>query len=528
MLLRVTCIALFALLLPAQVTVKSPATEAPKEKTVAELEAEKRDPKKRAEALLESAAKNSASVKPETQVAVLANVGDTIEAINRKKALDYFRQAFTATAALADHPNSRARANAQAGIVGLMSRLEVGEAIAMLKQMEPPARGLDQRTNAAGQIIDGLVKKKDLDTALTVIDALGGTGAFPYRAAQRLFKALPAEDARRLGLFASATSAYAAKQDSVYGDMLVACWDDLPSAMAQSALDTFVKQILGAKDTEFETTTLSGTKGAVHFDNRADLELFKVHYLINRADPKKAKELLDSRPALRSAIEQFPEGPKSIEVQSTNVMRGDRQPPADDQTRARLQAVSENRAAAAMAEVSKDPGKALSLVIDIPLPEVRANVLGAIARSAAEKDPTTANAALGKCVALLDDIKDPMRRIDPWASVADAAHQLKDEKLAQKAIERMLADGNDLLKQDLDKDSPNLALRDNWPSTLAYRRTMIAAAKNLGVDAEPLLDQIKDPDMRLLAQVDYAAALLGRPRRNFSVSVNRGGPPPNR
>jgi hypothetical protein len=519
MLNRAAVLAFAGLVLAAQET--PPA----KEKTVAELEAEKRDPKKRAELLLESAVQASGAVKPETQVAALANIGDCYQLIDRKKAIAYLRQAFTATAALADHPNSRARAVAQASVISFMSKLDVGEAIGMLKQMEPPAAGPDQRTVAAGQIIDGLVQKKDYDTALSVVDALGGTGSFPYRAAQRLFKALPPEDPRRLGLFASATSAYAAKQDSTYGDMLVECWDDLPGDMSKSALETFVKQIQALKeDNSVQTTTLSGNKGAVHFDTKADYELFKVFYLINRVDPKRARELLESRPALRSSIEQFPEGPKSIEVQSMEVNSGNRQPQPGEEASARLHALSESRASAAMAELSKDPAKALSMATTVPSPDTRANLLANIARATADKDPVTAGAALSKCIALLDDIKQPMMRLNAWASVADAAHQLKDPQLAQKALERMLADGAELLRQDMNEDDPNIALRDSWPSTLAYRRSMIAAAKNLGVDAEPLLGQIKDPDIRVLAQVDLAGALLGRPRQSWSVSVNRSKP----
>lgn len=490
------------------------------EKTVAQLEAEKRDPKKRAEKLLDSAAGLTASVHADTMVAALANIGDQFQVLDQKKAAEYLRQAFTTTAALADHPSKNARSQAQGDIVRLMTPINVREAAAMLQQMEPPAKGYDARVFAAGEIAAGLAKKNDFDTAMSVIDTLGGTGSFPYRAAQLVFKAMPAEDPRRLSLFASATSAYSAKQDNAFGRMLVACWDDLPSGMAQSALDTFVKQIAGAKEeNDFTSTTMSGPKGAVHFDRKSDAELFNVMYLVSRMNPKKAKEILESRPALKAALDKFPEGPKSIEVQNTMVQSSSK--PAENSGELQLDALAKSRAAAAIAALSKDPEKALSLASEIPVADVRAYVLATIARSVAEDDPVTANAVLGKCMALLDEVKQPFKRLDSWVAVAAAAHKVKDDQTAQKAISRLLADANDMLKEDANEDSPNQAARDYWPSTGAYRKAMIAAAETLGVDAEPLLSEIKDPDMRLLAQIDLAAAWLGRARQSWSWSVSR-------
>ena len=498
------------------------AQNKPAEKTVEQLEADKRDPKLRGEALLENASALTASVKPETQVATLMHLGANYQTIDRKKAIDYLRQAFTASSALADHPSVGARGHAQASIIGEMSNLDTGEAISMLRQMEAPAKGYDRRSEAAASIIAALAKRKDFDGAIGVVDTLAGSGVFPYNAAQGLFKELPAEDPRRLGLFASATSAYSAKQNNQFADLLVACWDGLPEQMAQTALDTLVKQILNLKDDDhYTTTTISSAKGGVHFDNVAEAELFKVMALVQRVSPEKAKEILDGHLALRSAMDQFPGGQQSMGQTGVSMGSGGGKPSSEAQMKAKLRALSESRGAAAMAALAESPQKALSLVNDIPLPEVKASTLGAIARSVSDKDPVTATAALTKCIALLDDLKDPSNTTEIWADVASAAHQSGDDKIARMALERSLADAGALFKKDTDEDGPNNALREQWPSTNAYRRTMISAAKVLGVDAEPMLDQIKDPDMRVLAQIELAQALLGRPHNRWSTSVSR-------
>ena len=70
--------------------------------------------------------------------------------------------------------------------------------------------------------------------------------------------------------------------------------------------------------------------------------------------------------------------------------------------------------------------------------------------------------------------------------------------------------------------TPNRAWREYWPSTQAYRRALIRAAKLLGVDAEPVLQKINDPDQNVLARISLAQALLGRP---FDRLQSYGGKP---
>ena len=101
------------------------------------------------------------------------------------------------------------------------------------------------------------------------------------------------------------------------------------------------------------------------------------------------------------------------------------------------------------------------------------------------------------------------------------AHKIKDDKLSWQAIDRAMADATALYKLDANEDSPNKALREYWPSTQGYRRIVITAVKLFGVDAEPLLLRITDPDLALLARVEMAQALLERPHDSWSTSVSR-------
>lgn len=88
-------------------------------------------------------------------------------------------------------------------------------------------------------------------------------------------------------------------------------------------------------------------------------------------------------------------------------------------------------------------------------------------------------------------------------------------------MEKALEDIHSLYKADIDEQAPNEALRENWPSTQHFRRVVSMATRLYGVAAEPMLGKILDHELRLLAQIEMAQALLGRPRTSGSISVSR-------
>jgi hypothetical protein len=170
-----------------------------------------------------------------------------------------------------------------------------------------------------------------------------------------------------------------------------------------------------------------------------------------------------------------------------------------------------SRAQAALIAAPKDPDKALDLVAEIPSPPRQAEVLAVIARGVGGNDAVKGRRILARCIGMLDDLKYPDDRVTVWDIVAEVAGIVKDDEIAQRAIEKLLADAAELYKEDTDKDRPNRRGRETWPSTQAYRHALIRAAKLMQVDAETLLPKVTDPDMNVLARVTLAQALLERP-----------------
>ncbi len=483
--------------------------------------AEKPSPTAKAREMLDAAGEVAGGVRPEIQAAALLHIADNYQLLDKKKAREFAGQAFTAAGSLPQDPVKN-RERMQAEIVQVLADIDVPEAVALLRQMQATAGEYDPRWLAIDKIVQVLIQKKDFDTAIELVENIGSTGFFSYTGAGIIFGALPADDPRRTTLFGSAMVAYGAHPHRSFVVLLGGHGLDVPKQMAEAALNSFLREILDKKSEEEHSQTgvsFATAKGTVSFDSREDSELFDVMHIVRTINPKRAEELLETRPGLRAWLEQYPKGTESLRAEgwfwTFTVMGNDKQAADRMKQQGRAQALTETIASSALNAVREDPDKAISLAQTIPAPARRAEILGSIARSVAGKDPDKARGALDKCITLLDEIKNPNDRVAAWDSVADAAHQIKDEKLTSRAIDRALADAAELYKQEEDVEVPNVFLREYWPSTQGYRRAIMRATAILGVDAEPLLLKIVDPELNLFARIAMAQALLGRSQERF-------------
>ena len=114
-----------------------------------------------------------------------------------------------------------------------------------------------------------------------------------------------------------------------------------------------------------------------------------------------------------------------------------------------------------------------------------------------------------------------MDKMGPWDAMIEAAHTIGDHKLAWEFIDNAIDDAAELYKRDWDAESPNRALREYWPSTQSYRGIVWRATDLFGVEAQALLSKIGNPDLALLARVEMAQALLGRPRSPRNIHESR-------
>ncbi|MBS1855112.1 MAG: hypothetical protein JST11_07090 [Acidobacteria bacterium] len=491
--------------------------------------ADKPTPRQKARELLDGAAEMIAATHPDVQVAALFHLADNYADFDRKKALEYFKQAFTAAADPAVGSNAVFAAMMQMEIVVALTELDAGEGVAMLKLIAAPPGGYDVRSFAAARVVGKLVAKGDLDRAIQLAEYMGGAGAYPFEGVSQILGKLKPDDPRFAAVFSQALTAYSVKPDSSFARLLTRYYKDLPAGMPQTALSRILAVALDTKaDIPYNPTTIASSKGTVTFTNRVENDLFDIMPLVRELDRKRYEELLAQHTEVRSALELFPGGGPSLvndrEAYMYTVSGGDRKAAEALNERQKLSALIQNRAMAALEAAASDPEKGLDLVSGIPSPPKQAEVLGRIAEMTGDRDPDTARRVLSKCVSLLDSVKYPDDRVTDWDIVAGAATLIKDEALAQRAIDKMLADAAEMYTTDADKDRPNRAWRENWPSTQALRRAVIRATRLHGVDAAATLVKITDPDQNVLARITMAQALLGRPFDRLQ-SFGRQHPP---
>jgi hypothetical protein len=65
---------------------------------------------------------------------------------------------------------------------------------------------------------------------------------------------------------------------------------------------------------------------------------------------------------------------------------------------------------------------------------------------------------------------------------------------------------------DSDPRRPNDAPQECWPSAWEFRNILFKAGQHEGKAAARYLDRIPDPNLRLFAQIELAAALVGLPQ----------------
>ena len=101
-----------------------------------------------------------------------------------------------------------------------------------------------------------------------------------------------------------------------------------------------------------------------------------------------------------------------------------------------------------------------------------------------------------------------VRTLDANSRPAHSLHSSSGKQGHESSFEHALRK----YREDINPDHPNLAPRECWPSTCAFRRILYEMGKELGRAAKVYLDSIPDEDLKLFAQIELAAALLGLPK----------------
>lgn len=482
----------------------------------------------KAKLYLETASGMIAAAPPDFQAGALMQLGVVTSAHDPKKALEYYEQAFAASAVLPTQSGYRLREEFQATLAGHVAKVDVERAIELIVAMTPPPAGdVDSRSGALNEITRQLLAKKKLDRATEFLDRMVVGGAYPFDAITLVIKAQPPGDEHRQLLFSQALVGFQQRPQTEPFERFIRTFrKEMPEQTFQQAVRLLGKTVLDGKGLpEPHSQTMVAPSGTVTLTDPKDVEIFNALDLIADVDPAWAKEIA-RRPGLQAVLERYPRGKASIEVGQgeTVTTRGTIRPgqsKAEIEQRAQVLAFETQKMTEAMRYINKDPVKTLEAAAQLPSPQLQARVIEMVAMMAGSKDPAEARSLLGKCVETLEAIKSPDWRANGWGAVAVSAAKIQDTDLALKALEKGVGDARAVYKQEANPDDPNPYTKAVWTSTQLFKLLFHRAARSLGLAAEPLLEKVPDPEIQIIARVEMAAAWSGTPSTGWFAPSSR-------
>ena len=508
---------------------ESPAAKTPARTTAETKKSEKDEAKNPTQEFLKSTVDLIPSATPGVQVTALTDAAELYGKEHKKEALALLQQAFQTAGGIPARPGREA-GSTQAMVLVSMAGYDPSAAAELLGGLSPKARAFPLFA-----VVSQLIEEKQLEKAIATLELHAMPEAYPYAAANMVLNQLAEDDPRRAQIFGAAASSFNSEADiQGFSQLLQSQWRKTPRVVVDPAVHRAVSTVLKMKRPDPMSVSKRTEKGAVTFDNETDADLFELMGAMQGVDPKGAREILDSRPTLKAALERFPDGSSSMSgggqggMTMMQTRSGDSTPSANVQEEMRLNAISDQIAAEALKLAADNALEAVKKAKEIPLEKVKASTLIQIAQAAAAKDAASADPAEAKSVLSqveteLKGMKDPMSGAQNWAQLAEAAGKAGETELADRAIDRGIADCETLYKDDANADDPNLAPKEYWPSLQSWRRVMVAAAAVRGLDAETLLTKVTDPDLLVMARLAVLRGVMKKPIRgvNYASSHRR-------
>jgi tetratricopeptide (TPR) repeat protein len=480
--------------------------------------------KARARKLLDQTTDMMAATTPAVQVLLARDLGELYQKIDKKKSVKLLTEAFSGTANL----NAETRDAQQGKVLSRLAEVDLDAAIERVAIYQPA----DPEAKPAlyENLVRTLIQREKTAAAVELFETYSG-GNYPFKALDLLLEHLSADDPRRVILFGRATTAYGATGGGAFPDLLAKRSATLPRESVRGAVGMLLARVADAKFAKGAAVSLSGEKGPVVLQTAMDSVVFDTAHVIAIFEPKRLEEILTTRPALKAAIERYPKGRASLGSNTATMSAS-----GDEQSEQKVAAMigpfaAEQQFLQRVADTAKkDSREAVKLADEVKDTDLKARALGTIVDTLGKDDPAAARIVMARAIDMLPKLERPMSVLAIVTTVLDdELGKLLTPQLQQQLIEAFFASIGKFLKRDLDPDLPNLADRDEWPSTQLMRAVMMSVGAAHPDVAEPLLEQIKDTELRLLAQVALARGLLGEQLKslNMNFAGKDGKLPPN-
>jgi hypothetical protein len=479
---------------------------------------------KRGRAWMELAEAQAKGLEGGMRAYALLQVAKSLEPARKKHALELLEDALAASKAIEDD-GMQTRSRLQQRILQAMVPLGPERADELLTQLDPAGRESVLRA-----LLAYYRESKQNEHAIEMVYRISAEKEFPYGAGADIMRELPvAKQAELQQMFVMALGSYREhKHPGVtfgsgdFAAMITAFYKQLSPDVVKEAIFEVLKQTQApaedGKPQEPQQVSVASAQGSVAMGSMYEYRLFQLLPTLRAVDPDEAERLLKQNREVAGMLEKYPQGAGQLQGPQRGegpprggmMMFGAGGPGPRGGPGMGMDRVEMERMQRIVADAEAHPQDALANAATLTSPEMKAQALQGIARATWKKNPSAAKSALKQLVETLPQLE-LQQQVLPARAAATLYLEMGEAGEARKTIEKGLESAAKLYKQDTDADDPNKALKAYWPSANAYAGLLRLAAEMAPDWAQEQLKEVPDDDLRALAQISMAAALLGQP-----------------
>lgn len=482
---------------------------------------------KRGRAWMELAEGRALGLEGGMRAYALLQVAKALGPAQKAHALELLEDALAASRAIEDD-QMRTRTRLQQQILQAMVPLEPGRADELLTQLDPAGRESVLRA-----LLSYYRESKQTEHAMEMVYRISAEKEFPYGAGAEIMRELPPEKQHELQqMFVMGLSSYREHKHPgmTFGSgdfpaMIAGFYKQLSPDLVKEAIFEVLKQAEAPPEEgqrQPEQLSIASAQGSVAMGSMYEYRLFQLLPALRAVDAAEAERLLKKNREVAGMLEKYPQGAAQLQRpggggrpgQSGGMMTVGGGPGwrgGGPEMRAEME-----RMQRIVADAEAHPQDALANVATLTSPEMKLGALQGIARAAWKKNPSVAKSALRQLLETLPQL-DPQQQVLPARAAATLYLGMGEAGEARKTIEKALESAAKLYKQDTDADDPNQALKAYWPSASAYVGLLRLAAEMAPDWALEQLKEVPDDDIRAVAQIAMAAALLGQPPGQVTI-----------
>lgn len=458
------------------------------------------------------------------------------ERFERAKAIELLESAVTASRSI-DDDRMKTRTVLQERILADMVSLSPERVNELL-----PFVDVEARKHILTKLLGYYEKNENQGRAIEFIYRLAYEDEVPYDSVDRLMLTMkPEQWGDYLQLFTTALSSYTAHshtrfESNGFPELLVEQWTRLPKDVVRTSIDEVLKQADPANRKESannQTYSVTSSQGSASFNSIYEYRLFQMLPLLRKLDEAAAEQALKRYRDVAVQLQRYPQGMSSLMPTAPAIARNRNNPAggvaysvSDDAANTPFMielGLMQKYVEEAEAGYTDD---ALAHAGTLQDPQLRGACYHNMARVTMKKYPAVARTAVERMIETAPKVTgrfepQPFFELMSYRAAADVYLLMGDEAAAKRAILKGLALCSKLYDADANADDPNKALKAFWASTDSYRALLRQSAKISAPWAIELLNEITDPEIKVVAQISLASTWLGVSPGQVIVMANR-------